>query len=86
MRFGQNTLGTFEQSLALLGDLHAAPAALEQRDPEQPFQLAYLFAQRRLADPAAQGRAAEVPLLGDGHGVLEVAQGQAGKGDVHKHR
>ena len=48
--------------------------ALEQRDAEQLLELAQLHRERRLADAAGLGGAAEMPVLGDGQQVAEVTE------------
>jgi hypothetical protein len=51
-----------------------AGRTVEQRDAQLPLQPADLLAHRRLSDVQALGGPAEMPLLGDGDHVAELAQ------------
>src|SRR5690606_17609173 len=53
---------------------HLAWRAFHQRHAQFLLQLADLRRQRRLADEAGRGRAAEVAMVGQRHQVLEVAE------------
>ncbi len=63
-----------EQAPAGVGGRHALGRPLEKRDPQLLLQLAELDGEGGLARPARLGGAAEMPVLGDGEEVAEVAQ------------
>jgi hypothetical protein len=53
---------------------HLARRTFDERNAEFFLQLADLRGQRRLADEAGFGRAAEVLVVGEGHQVTQVAE------------
>ena len=73
---------TCDDGLAARGQQHPAAGAFEQREAERLLQLADLGAQRRLADGAAFGGAAEMAQFGDRDDIFQVTQGQAG--EIHR--
>jgi hypothetical protein len=56
------------------GQQHLARRALDQRHAQLVLQLLDLRGQGGLADEAGFGGAAEVPMLGQGNQVVQVAQ------------
>ena len=53
---------------------HRLAGALEQRHAEKFLELAHLHGQRRLANAAGLGGAAEMLVLGQGEQIAKVAQ------------
>ena len=72
----QQRLGAADDLLAAgrQGDL--ALAAVDQRRPQQILELAQPGAQGRLGNQAVVGGATEMPVLGDGNEVAQLAQGR----------
>lgn len=73
--FHQHALGTLDDAVADGGELHRAPGAFEQGDPQVVLQPLDAHREGGLADVAALGGAAEVLRIGQGHGVTQFGQG-----------
>ena len=73
--FFHDALGVGQNALARRGHADSAfRVALENLHAEFVFQLAHSHAQRRLADVADLGGAAEMALAGDGKNVTEFGK------------
>ncbi|ANZ41521.1 hypothetical protein BBK82_41800 [Lentzea guizhouensis] len=71
---GQHGAGAVEVDGAGAGELDLAGGAVQQGHAELGLQLLDLLGQRRLGHVQAFGGAAEVPFLGDGDEVAQVAE------------
>jgi hypothetical protein len=74
LHLGQDHLCVFVQPLAVIRQDGAALAAHEQRHAEVPLQLGDGLGQRRLGEADMFGGLVEIPLVGEGQKVLELAE------------
>ncbi len=79
VRFLQHAAGSLDHLLAGRGQRYPPGLALDQRHAEVALELADLGGQGRLADETPLRRAAEMPLIGEGNEVAEVAQVHGGR-------
>jgi hypothetical protein len=71
---GEGVAGLGDERLADRGQLHPPTGPLEQGAAELPLQPLDLLADRLLCDMQPRGRTAEVQLVGDRDGVLQLTQ------------
>ena len=62
------------QPLARVRQSHASGGALHQRKPDLALEATDLLGERRLRDVLPCGRPGEVPFLGEGHEVPQLAE------------
>jgi hypothetical protein len=74
LRVGKDASGLAQEQLPGLGQLDGAARPDQERPAQLAFQVLDLLRERRLGDAEALRGAPEVPLLGDGDEVTEVAQ------------
>lgn len=72
--FLQCPVSVFEVGLTGIGEAHRAAGAIEELRTDAALQLLNLLRQRRLGDMEVLGCAGEVPAIGDGLQVSQVAQ------------
>ena len=70
-------MGLAQEQFPGLGQLDGSSRPVQERSAQLAFQMLDLLRERRLGDAEALRGAPEVPLLGDGDEVAEVAQLQA---------
>jgi hypothetical protein len=78
----QDAFGIDQEVVSRIGQLHAAPVAVEQPALQLGLQRVNLSADRRLRGGKNRGRAAEAAVLGHVHEVLDLAKVHGRRSDA----